>query len=253
MIVSKDEKKAWQGKVFSEIAGHLKNYPFLLIALAAIVVFSLVVAFDIEKLKTLKILLMVMIVLPIACQFVIEFTKLLKGDKSQKTAQSPTERLPENVGSEKEHVELRSFGAEPAPITIPVRKKTSALAIIGLVLVIFLLVAIGGVMDDETVDSATALGAFALSSLSLLVALLAMISIKIRQSRGRVLAIIDFVLSAICVLASIGMYMGAENSIPNGGSSGSGGETAIIHLAYAGDQEGCELNLGFEIDSHTKG
>ncbi len=201
----KDEKKAWQGKVFGEIANHLKNYPFLLIALAAILTLSLIVVLDIEKLRILKTLLMVVIVLPIVFQFIIEFTKLLKSEKEKSAV---VESTPEDTAPEEQQVELFREKIEPAPTPLHVRKKTSAIAIVGLFLPLLLLIAIGAIISSGTFDSETALGTFLLSSISMWLALIAILDIKRTQSRGHLLALIGFVLSVACVLASVGVYTG---------------------------------------------
>lgn len=244
------DKKVWQGKVFGEIAGHLKNYPFLLIALAAIVVLSLVIVFDIEKLKTITTLLMVMIVFPIACQFIIELTKLLKGDKGHKEPPDAADRFPEKSSPQNEQVELFHKGARPVTIANPDKKKISSLAIIGFILMLYMLFAIGDVIGDDIVESNTALGAFVLSSLSLMLALIAIIDVKMKLCKGRILALINFVISAICMLVSIGMYVSADNSSPSLDSSGERDNATILMVC---DHDCYESNFRFDLDGIKKG
>lgn len=62
-------------KAMGEIVRYLKNYPFLLITVAGLLILVGILIFDIEKLKEFKLLIYGVVLVPIGFQFMLEFRK----------------------------------------------------------------------------------------------------------------------------------------------------------------------------------
>jgi hypothetical protein len=59
-----------------QIVGSLKDYPFLLITVAGLLILSGILIFDLEKLKEFKWLIYAVVLVPLGIQFLIEFKKM---------------------------------------------------------------------------------------------------------------------------------------------------------------------------------
>lgn len=189
-----DEKKQEAPKespVMGQVVGYLKDYPFLLITVAGLIIMSGILIFEIEKLKEFKWLIYAVVLVPLAIQFLIEFKKLQprvsnspgSGAAIPTAAQTTT---PENV--------------------IPMSMK--AWTSVGICVFLFGVVATSD--EIELYDKEFALGFLIFALAAGGVALSALSDIKQRRTQGKGTAITGMVLALLLALAGIG-WMTTEN------------------------------------------
>lgn len=70
-------------KAMGEIVRYLKNYPFLLITVAGLLILVGILIFDIEKIKEFSVLIYCVVLVPIGFQFLLEFKK--QGGRREET------------------------------------------------------------------------------------------------------------------------------------------------------------------------
>ena len=83
-------------KSMSQIVGYLKDYPFLLITIAGLLILAGILIFDINKLKEFKLLIYAVVLVPLAIQFFIEYKKMQEKSRREtmETAPRDAEALP---------------------------------------------------------------------------------------------------------------------------------------------------------------
>jgi len=193
--MTNDEKKQEAPKespAMGQVVGYLKDYPFLLITVAGLIIMSGILVFEIEKLKEFKWLIYAVVLVPLAIQFLIEFKKLqprvinppASGAAIPAAAQTTT---PENV--------------------IPMSMK--AWASVGICVLLFGVVAASDEM--ELYDKEFALGFLVFALAAGGVALSALSDIKQRRTQGKGTAITGMVLALLLALAGIGWMTTTEN------------------------------------------
>lgn len=75
-------------KAMGEIVRYLKNYPFLLITVAGLLILVGILIFDIEKIKEFSVLIYCVVLVPIGFQFLLEFKK--QGGRRETTIEKTT-------------------------------------------------------------------------------------------------------------------------------------------------------------------
>ncbi|MDX1251099.1 MAG: hypothetical protein IDH49_02355 [Gammaproteobacteria bacterium] len=195
-----DEKKseggADHGKTMSDIVGYLRNYPFLLITIAGLVILSGILIFDIEKLKEFKWLIYAVVLVPLGIQFFMEFKKIQK-PKSREVM----------IATKGPSGEALPAGFPIVSAHQPFRKK----AIASLVILLLVLSAVGETSEaDLATDVDLQTGLLMMSILAASLSIMAWNDIRHGKTKGKGLAITDLVLSVLLILASLGWMAGQQ-------------------------------------------
>lgn len=191
--MSEGEKKTEAPKehpAMGQIVGYLKDYPFLLITIAGLLILSGILIFEIEKLKEFKWLIYAVVLVPLAIQFLIEFKKM-----------TPTEERPSAPPA--------TPGSPPPAGPLPPSHKAWVSVGIG-VLMFGVVVA---TPEAELVDQEFALGFLALALVAAAFAFAGMSDINRQRAGGKGMAIAGIVLSSVLVLAAIGWM--TEEEVPS--------------------------------------
>lgn len=198
--MSEDAKQPGATKenpAMGQIVGHLKDYPFLLITVAGLVILSGILIFDIEKLKEFKWLIYAVVLVPLGIQFLIEFKKM----QPPRPAASAAPVQPQSP--------------EPLPFTAPPPGKK---AWVGMGICMLLFAVLAALPETELRDRDFALGFLVVALVAGGFAFAALQDVNRLRAGGRGTAITGMVLSAILALASLGWLMEApptaETAVP---------------------------------------
>ena len=180
-------------KIISNIVTHLKGYPFLLSSMAGLIVLTIVLAFDMEKMKEFKLLLYGVILIPLAMQFYFEAQKQREKHRSERAQQA--------------HEQQQAAMAAGAPTAAAVPQqsgdiKLSRKALVGITLLVLAYAEIGDTPDDQMVD--LAFGGIILGGITLWLGIAAHREVKKEQAKGKGLAITVIALAALLMLGSLG-------------------------------------------------
>lgn len=178
-------------KAMNEIIGYLKNYPFLLITIAGLLILSAILIFDIEKLKEFKWLVYGVVLVPLGIQFFIEFKKMQIGHGS--TVSAPPTIIP-------------AAGPSPNVIVQPAISpaRLSGKAIASMVIAVLLFLAMGEWSQTELQDRDTQTGLLVFALVALGLGISGWRDASRQQVRGKALAVTGTILSAILSLSSVG-------------------------------------------------
>lgn len=180
-------------KIIGNIVTHLKGYPFLLVSMAGLIVLTIVLAFDVEKLKEFKLLLYAVILIPLVMQFYFEAQKQREKHRSERVQQQQEHQQSANAA-----------GISTASVAVQQTSeaKYSRKALVGIVLLVMAYAEIGDTPDDELMD--LAFGAFSLGLITLWLGIAAHNDVKKQRATGKGLAITVIALAALMVLGSLG-------------------------------------------------
>jgi len=179
-------------KAMGEIVRYLKNYPFLLITVAGLLILVGILIFDREKLEIFKWLIYAVVLVPVALQFLLEFRK--QGGR--------------RVVEEKTRV-VRA-GKAPDSVVQYDSVHFSRKAIASLVLVVINVLAFG-----DNLDADAHLGAIVMLGIpALLLGFSALNDTLHGRAMGKGWAIAATVLPVLMILASIGGMSEADKSVP---------------------------------------
>ncbi len=185
-----------QHKTLSKIADYLKHYPFLLVTIAGLVILTIVLIMDIEKLQELKLLLYGVVLLPICMQFFFEARKQSHKHNMQKLEEAPPT--------------VNSAPATPSPQAVPTNQpKYSTKTVIGCVLWVMCLLAYGDSSDEELLDVDLQYGVIMFAGVGLWLSFSALGEIRRKESTGMKLTIANLILCSLFILSAIGWIMDA--------------------------------------------
>lgn len=174
-----------------QIVGYLKDYPFLLITIAGLLILSGILIFEIEKLKEFKWLIYAVVLVPLAIQFLIEFRKM-----------TPTQERP---------AAPPSVTVPPAPLPAgPLPPSLKAWGSVGIGVLMFGVVV--ATPEAELYDPDFALGFLVFALAAAAFALAGMVDINRQRAGGKGMAITGIVLSSVLVLAAIGWMTEKEDA-----------------------------------------
>jgi len=196
---NKPQDNGSNSKAMGEIVRYLKNYPFLLITVAGLLILVGILVFDKEKLEMFKVLIYGIVLVPVCLQFFLEFRKqgggrgaAKKTNQSGKTATPPLEaRTTETVVA---------VGSQPF----------SRKVIISLVLIVINVLA-----WSDALDANAHLGAIVLLGIpALLLGFSALNDARHGTVKGKGWAIAATVLAVLMILASLGGLTETKNPTP---------------------------------------
>ena len=190
-----EETGRWQ--VLNSIANGLKGYPFLLIALAGLVVLATVFSFSTEKLREFKWVFCLVILVPLLLQAALEFMKQTKRDRRGRP-----EPLPARAGEPN----TVPTNAPPAPAALPASAvRYSRKVLWGLGLLLFCLLGFATMpASDIRSDHDTMLGFLAVSVTAAVLGLLGWLDARQGKAHGKNLAMMVIVVGALLALVVIG-------------------------------------------------
>ena len=184
-----------------QIVGYLKDYPFLLITIAGLLILSGILIFDLEKLKEFKWLIYAVVLVPLGIQFLIEFKKM-------SGARVPSSPYPDHeqhaVGNQ-----AREGGPVPVPGPAPLGKK--AWLSIAISMVLFGLVS--AFPETEAWDRSFALGFLVAALVAAGFSIAAIMDVNHRRTGGWGTAITSAIFSGVMVLAGLG-WMAEDHGSP---------------------------------------
>lgn len=178
-------------KAMNEIIGYLRNYPFLLITIAGLLILSAILIFDIEKLKEFKWLVYGVVLVPLGIQFFIEFKKMQIGHGGTVSAPPPI---------------VQVAGQSPNTIVQPAISpaRLSSKAIASVVIAVLLFLAMGEWSETELLDRDTQTGLLVFALVALGLGISGWRDASRQQVRGKALAVTGTILSVILSLSSVG-------------------------------------------------
>ncbi len=186
-------------KVIGEIVSYLKNYPFLLISVAGLLILVGILIFDKDKLEIFKWLIYLVVLAPIGLQFLLEFKKQSSRSESMKVL--PTASLTANSVVE------GPVATHPQHFS---RKVIISLALLGLLLLTLVDVTQKGLSNTDF-----HIGALILMSIpALLLSFSAMHDVRQGRVKGKGWATATIVLSLLMIFFSLGQIQIARNEIP---------------------------------------
>lgn len=209
--MSEGEKKTETPKehpAMGQIVGYLKDYPFLLITIAGLLILSGILIFEIEKLKEFKWLIYAVVLVPLAIQFLIEFRKM-----------APTHERPAAPSSTPAPYPPPPSPAGPLP---PSRK---AWISVGIGVLLFLVVA--ATPEADLYDQEFALGFLMVALVAAGFAFAGMIDVNRQRAGGKGMAITGIVLSTVLALAAIGWMTGEDAGMPAPAPAGNAVEPGL--------------------------
>lgn len=177
-----------------QIVGYLKDYPFLLITIAGLLILSGILIFDLEKLKEFKWLIYGVVLVPLVIQFFIEYQKIA----ARRAAERGTTVAPP-VGAPIP-APMPASGSASGPATLPVSTK----ALWSLALLVMLLLALNETTTEEFRDRDLMLGYLIFSGSAVVLAWLALGDVRRQRARGKVLAIFELAVATLFTLAALG-------------------------------------------------
>lgn len=186
-------------KAMGEIVGYLKNYPFLLISVAGLLILVGILIFDKDKLEIFKWLIYLVVLAPIGLQFLLEFKR--QSSRSESLKVPPTASLTANSAVE-------------GPVaTHP--QHFSRKVIISLVLLGLLLLSLVGMPQQNLSDTDFHIGTLIVMSIpALLLGFSAMHDVRQGRVKGKGWATATIVLSLLMIFFSLGQIQIARNEIP---------------------------------------
>ncbi|HEC19620.1 MAG TPA: hypothetical protein ENI97_09780 [Gammaproteobacteria bacterium] len=170
-------------KILGNIVRYLKDYPFLLIAMAGLIVLTIALAFDVEKIKEFKLLLYGVVLAPVVMQFYFEAQKQRHKHLSERRAQ---EALTREAAPPQQEVSNAKFSRK---------------AIAGLVVSLLVYAEIGDTPDELMYEIAP--GSLVMSGITLWLGMSALKDIKKNLSTGKGTAVAVIGLSALMMLGSL--------------------------------------------------
>jgi len=204
MEAEKDKGQDWRGKVLGDIAGYLKGYPFLLMALGISLVFALTIGLlDKGSRVTGIVIFMAVVLLLIVMQFVLEFNKAKKQHTNGAGHVQPGSIPPQpgvNPGQP----------AAPQPLPVVPAGGLSGKAIASLVMSVFVLLGIAGLSSKELTDIETQTGLLIFSMIAGVLGISAWHDARQNKVRGGGIAIAGMVMASILILSSLG-WIGKKN------------------------------------------
>jgi len=204
MEAEKDKGEDWRGKVLGDIAGYLKGYPFLLLALGIALVFVLTIGFlDKGSRGTGIVLFMAVVLLLIVMQFVLEFNKVKKPHAS---GTGHIHGQPDSISPQP----AESAGPSEPPLPPAPAGGLSGKAIASLVMSVLVLLGIAGLSSKELADIQTQTGLLIFSMVAGVLGISAWHDARLNKVRGGGIAIAGMVVSSILILSSLG-WIGKKN------------------------------------------
>ncbi|MCP5277805.1 MAG: hypothetical protein H6935_05505 [Thiobacillus sp.] len=170
-----------------QIVGYLKDYPFLLITIAGLLILSGILIFDLEKLKEFKWLIYAVVLVPLGIQFLIEFKKM-QGVRPATAPMHPEQPVP--LGP-------RDVAGQYSP---PPGKK--AWVSIAISMVLFGVVA--ALPEMELRDRDFALGFLVATLVATGFGIAAIMDVNHQRAGGKATAVTAIIISAFMALAALG-------------------------------------------------
>lgn len=189
MQENKSKETMDSASIFSKVASYLRDYPFLLMALAGIVLLGSVFAFGFDKLKEFKWFFVGIVLVPVFMQFYFESKK-----------QSHEQRL-------KEMKYQAEFSPSPGPADEKIQTSAgySIKAIISMASIVLCFLAYMGTEEEELLaDTDLLYGLLFFSGVALALAAIAWNDFRQQRVTGKKLIIADIVLSSVLVLGTLG-------------------------------------------------
>lgn len=197
---NKPQDNGSNSKAMGEIVRYLKNYPFLLITVAGLLILVGILVFDKDKLEMFKGLIYGIVLVPVGLQFLIEFRKQAgKRGAVEKPAKAGKTTAPQLA--ETDATEAVAVGGSQ-----PFSRK---------IIVSLVLIAINILAWNETLDANAHLGAIVLLGIpALLLGFSALNDARHGTVKGKEWAIAAIVLSVLMILASLGGLTETKNPTP---------------------------------------
>ncbi len=173
---------------FIKIAGYLRDYPFLLIALAGLVLLGASFAFDLAKLKEFKWLFIGIVLIPIFMQFYVEIKRQSHNHRMNEKEQQSNSFSPVN------HQTASTVGY-------------SIKAVVSMVLVILCFSVYADSSDEELLDVDLQYGLILFAGIALYLSAMAWREYKKGIVVGKKLIITDLISSSVLLLASFGWLL----------------------------------------------
>jgi len=206
MEAEKDKGQDWRGKVLGDIAGYLKGYPFLLMALGISLVFALTIGLlDKGSRVTGIVIFMAVVLLLIVMQFVLEFNK---AKKQHTNGAGHVHELPDSIPPQPGV--NTGQPAAPQPLPVVPAGGLSGKAIASLVMSVFVLLGIAGLSSKELADIETQTGLLIFSMIAGVLGISAWHDARQNKVRGGGIAIAGMVMASILILSSLG-WIGKKN------------------------------------------
>ena len=188
--VEKQTEAPKEHPAMGQIVGYLKDYPFLLITVAGLVILSGILIFEIEKLKEFKWLIYAVVLVPLVIQFFIEFKKMTPGSSQSASPASPYVPAPDTPRPPAEHMPPPSWKAWVS---------------VGIGMLLFGVVA--ATPEAELHDQDFALGFFVVAAIAAGLAFAARYDVKRNRTGSKGIATTGIVLSILLMLAGLGWMM----------------------------------------------
>jgi Tfp pilus assembly protein PilF len=206
MEADKDKGQDWRGKVLGDIAGYLKGYPFLLLALGISLIFVLTIGLlDKGSRVTGIVLFMGVVLLLIVMQFVLEFNK---AKRQHADGAGHGHDLPDSIPPQPG--ENPGQAAPPRQLPPVPPGGLSGKAIASLVLSVFVLLGVGGLSSKELADIEMQTGLLIFSMVAGVLGISAWHDARQHKVKGSGIAIAGMVISSILILSTLGL-IGKEN------------------------------------------
>lgn len=186
-----------------QIVGYLKDYPFLLITIAGLLILSGILIFDLEKLKEFKWLIYGVVLVPLVIQFFIEYQKIAARRAAERgAAVAPSAGV------------TPTPAPAPAPAPVPVATlPVSTKALWSLALLVMMLLALNETSAEEFHDRDLMLGYLVFAGTAGVLAWLALGDVRRQRARGKALAIVELVFATLFTLSAIG-WLTEVNPVP---------------------------------------
>ena len=181
-----------QQQTLNKIVDYLKHYPFLLVSLAGMVILTVVLAFDIDKLKELKWLLFAVILLPIVMQFFFEAKKQSHHQSLQKHTANTTETAAPQTTAHS--------GEEPQSTQLKYSNKT----IIACIFWVMCLITFADSTEEELFEDDLLYGILLFAGAGLWLSIAALNEIRKKEASGIKLTIANIVICCLCLLSALG-------------------------------------------------
>ena len=197
MDESSDQTAVSQTKLLSKVIGYLKEYPFLLITVAGLIILTSTLAFDIEKLKEVMPLLYAVVLIPIFMQFYFEARKHNHSEGSR----SGNNANPVN------HPVANSSENTNQPVIV--NRKYSTKVIVSVIFIVLCFIVYGDSTEEELLDEELQYGLILFSGIALWLAISGRSEVKRNEALGHKLSITAIALSSLVLLSSLGWLVQA--------------------------------------------
>lgn len=182
-------------KVMSEIVSYLKNYPFLLITVAGLLILAGILIFEEKKLELFSSLIYGVVLVPICLQFFLELKK--QGTRHEQVRERHTGNNSESMAVE------RPVAISPQHFS---RKVIASLVLLGLLFMAF-------VGEQDKLDTNFHIGALIVMTIpALLLSFSAMGDVRQGIVKGKGWAIATLSLSLVMTVLSLGLIGNVEYS-----------------------------------------